>query len=195
MISILELKDIHAGRPGAVLGGGPSLKKDLKQIPKDVILIAVNHHGLGYGHMDYTVFLDDVPSLRISFEELRARGGVLVSRQPESDVDLGGPDWWQGRFSGQLACWLACWMGCNPVLLCGADCYQNPIPPDEDPRNLAYQKPLAEHLAGWKEAFIKCPHPERIRAISGPLVEIFGKFQFLGTGSQTVSGRQLYKIG
>jgi hypothetical protein len=176
MIPIAALRNKYTGRPGAVMGGGPSLKKDLKRIPKNAVLIAVNHHGLEYVHADYTVFLDDVPSLRISLAELRARGGILVSRQPESDVDLGGPDWWQGRFSGYLACWFACWLGCNPVLLCGMDCYQNPIPPSEDPRNLAYQTPLEEHLAGWCEAFKKCPHPERIKAISGPLVKIFGPF-------------------
>ena len=176
MIRYLSLRDIHAGRPGAVLGGGPSLSADLKRIPKDAVLIAVNHHALQYGSVDYTVFLDDVNRFPIPLHEIRSKGGVFVSRQQESDVDLGGPEWWQGRFSGHLACWLACWVGCDPVLLCGMDLYQNLIPPEEDPRNQAYQTPLEEHLDGWRLAFKKCPHPERIRAVSGPLVKIFGAF-------------------
>lgn len=177
MRNVHDLKDIHAGRPGAVLGGGPSLKEDLKIVSAETVLIAVNHHAFKYIlSADYTVFLDDVPSLRISREELRVLGGVLVSRQPESDVDLGGSTWWQGRFSGHLACWLACWLGCDPVILTGMDCYQNPLPPDENPTNLAYKESLEKHLEGWRQAFEKCPHPERIRAVSGPLVNIFGKF-------------------
>jgi hypothetical protein len=178
MIPILSLKNKHAGTPGVVMGGGPSLKADMKRIPilKIAVLIAVNHHGLENAYAHYTVFLDDVPSLRISLAELRDKGGVLVSRQPESDVDLGGADWWQARFSGQLACWFACWIGCNPVILCGMNLYQNPIPTLEDARNLAYQQPLDEHLKDWKYAFKRCPHPERIRAMSGPLVKIFGAF-------------------
>ena len=175
MITIASLRDKHAGRPGAVLGGGPSLKKDLKRVPKDAILIAVNHHAMQYVRADYTVFLDDVIRLPIPWEKIHSSGGLLVSRQPESDIDLGGSDWWQGRFSGHLACWFACWLGCDPVLIAGADCYQNP-PPEDDIKNLAYQTPLEEHLAGWREAFQKCPHPERIKAVSWPLVEIFGKF-------------------
>lgn len=175
-IPIASLRDFHAGKPGTVLGGGPSLREDLNSVPAETVLIAVNHHAFKYIlSADYTVFLDDVPSLRISGEELRTLGGVLVSRQPESDVDLGGSTWWQGRFSGHLACWLGDWLGCNPVILAGMDLYQNPLPPDDDPRNLAYKMPLEEHLKGWRLAFEKCQHPERIRAVSGPLVKVFGK--------------------
>jgi hypothetical protein len=176
MIPIATLKNKHAGRPGVVMGGGPSLGKDLAKVPKEALRIAVNHHGLKDGNADYTVFLDDVASLRISLEELHARGGILVSRHPDSDVDLGGPDWWQARFSGQLACWFACWIGCDPVLLCGMNLYRNPPPTVEEAKNLAYQAPLEEHLKDWKFAFKKCPHPERIRAVSGPLVGVFGSF-------------------
>ena len=176
MIPIASLRNVHAGRPGAVLGGGPSLQADLRRIPKDAILIAVNHHAFEYiVCADYTVFLDDVTRFPVPHEDIRLLGGIMVSRQQESDVDLGGPDWWQGRFSGHLACWFACWIGCNPVLLAGMDLYQNP-PPQDDLKNLAYQTPLEEHLDGWREAFMKCPHPERIKAVSGPLVEIFGKY-------------------
>ncbi|OGW38989.1 MAG: hypothetical protein A2010_08475 [Nitrospirae bacterium GWD2_57_9] len=177
MIPIASLQNIHAGRPAAVLGGGPSLPADLPRVPPGAVLISVNHHALRYIHADYTVFLDDLARMPMPGDEIRSKGGLFVTRQPEMDIDLGGSTWWQGRFSSHLACWFACWLGCSPVLLCGMDLYRNPIPPGDDPRNQAYQTPLAEHLAGWREAFQRCPHPERIRAMSGPLVAIFGKWQ------------------
>jgi hypothetical protein len=177
MIPIAAMKNSHAGRPGVVMGGGPSLEADLRQIPKDAILIAVNHHAFDYiVCADYTVFLDDITRFTVPQEDIRLLGGVLVSRQQESDVDLTGADWWHGTFSSHLATWLAGWMGCDPVLLAGMDCYQGERSEDADPRDNAYNTPLEEHLAGWREAFTKCPHPERIKALSGPLVKIFGLF-------------------
>ena len=89
-----------------------------------------------------------------------------------------GAGWtpWIGEYSSSLATWLACWLGCEPVLLCGMDCYQGQRSPDADPRDLAYTYPLEQHLKFWRQAFERCPHAERIRAMSGPLVEVFGKY-------------------
>lgn len=176
MIPIASLRDIHPNRPGAVLGGGPSLPTDLLQVPPGALMISVNHHGLQLVQADYLVYLDEPgPNDPALLDAVNSFQGMKVSRQPESDVDLGGSDWWhEAIFSGQVACWFACWLGCDPVLLCGMDCYQNPIPPGEDPKNLAYQTPLEKHLDGWRLAFTKCAHPERIKAVSGPLVDIFG---------------------
>jgi hypothetical protein len=185
MIPIATLRDKYQGRAGAVMGGGPSLPKDILQIMGSVgrgemeypILIAVGHHGLEYVKADFTVFLDDVQNEPAKWELMRTRGGMKVSRQGGdiSDVDLYGSDWWPGRFSAHLATWLACWLGCDPVLLCGMDCYQN-APPPEDAKNNAYKEPLEAHLKIWREAFKRCPHPERIKAVSGPLAGIFGKW-------------------
>jgi hypothetical protein len=93
-----------------------------------------------------------------------------------SDMDLTGADWWEGSFSSHLATWLACWMGCDPVLLCGMDCYQGKRSADANPRDNAYNIPLEEHLAGWRQAFEKCPNADRIKTVSGPLIYIFGKY-------------------
>jgi len=120
MIPIAAMKNSHAGRPGVVMGGGPSLEADLRQIPKDAILIAVNHHAFDYiVCADYTVFLDDITRFTVPQEDIRLLGGVLVSRQQESDVDLTGADWWHGLSAatwrrGWRAGWAAiqcCWPG------------------------------------------------------------------------------------
>jgi hypothetical protein len=196
MIPIAKLKDKYQGRAGVVMGGGPSLEGDLRRVGLDMpgldtpfglldhqldhrpVLIAVNHHGLEYVQADFTVFLDDIQNdarYAEQWELMRSRGGLKVSRQPVSDVDLYGSNWWQGRYSGHLATWLACWLGCNPVLLCGMDCYQNKAEPGD--LNWAYVTPLYEHLQWWQEAFKTCPHPVRIKAVSGPLREVFGEWK------------------
>jgi hypothetical protein len=142
------------------------------------VLISVNLHGAQLVQADYMVFLDDPNSSLAMLDALYVFGGLRVSWRLEwTDVDLAGAEWWRGLFSSYLATWLACYLGCNPVILCGMDCYQNPRPAEADPRDLAYTMPLKEHLDGWREAFEKCPHSERIKAVSGPLVDVFGAFQ------------------
>jgi len=176
MISIQSLHDIHAGRPGAVLGGGPSLEADLRQVPLGAVLISVNAHALKFIQADYVVFLDDPARDAATLEAVRSFKGIKISRLLEwSDVNLFGAIWWSGRFSSHLATWLACWMGCDPVLLCGCDCYQGERSVDANPRDNAYNTPLEEHLDGWREALEKCPNADRIKAVNGPLISLFGK--------------------
>ncbi len=184
MISILSLHNI-THRPAAVLGGGPSLYKDLGTLGKlqtqdgrPPVLISVNQHALEYVWTPYLVFMDEPGRSRRMSQLMNIYQGIKVSPLEEySNVDLSETAWWRGNFSSHLATWLACWLGCNPVLLCGMNCYQNPRPAEADPRDQAYHMPLKEHLAGWRQAFEKCAHPERIRAVSGPLVEIFGQWK------------------
>jgi hypothetical protein len=71
-------------------------------------------------------------------------------------------------------------MECNPVILCGMDCYQGEVMychPRPDFHHPVFDAPLEAHLERWRQAFSACPHPERIRAASGPLVDVFGAFE------------------
>lgn len=178
MISIYSLRDIHTGRPAVVLGGGPSLQADLAWFPRRAVLFGVNQHWIQFiWGAQFLVFMDEPGRNKIMLELVQTYMGVKVSPLFNwTDVDLAGADWWKGNFSSHLAVWLACYMGCDPVLLYGIDCYQGPRSLDADLNDNAYNTSLEEHLAGWRQAFEKCPHPERIRAMSGPLVEIFGTF-------------------
>jgi hypothetical protein len=178
VISVHALRN-NTTRPGVVLGGGPSLIPDWTKAPaENVIHIAVNHHALKFAFCSYLVFMDDPRRSLPMMTLMNTYQGVKVSRLVEwTDVDLHLADSWDGLFSSQLAVWFACWLGCNPVILCGMDCYQNPRPPEADIRDAAYTMSLAKHLESWQDAFHKCVHPERIRAVSGPLVEIFGAFR------------------
>jgi hypothetical protein len=179
MISILSLHNITR-RPGAVLGGGPSLMKDLKRVPPGAVMISVNYHALQLVRAECLVFMDDSRRYRAMLEATLNYRGIKVSPLREwTDVDLSGADWWHGNFSSHLATWLACFLGCDPVLLCGMDCYQGERSADADPRDNAYNTPLVEHLKGWQEALQKCPNADRIKAVSGPLTQLFGKYQVL----------------
>lgn len=181
MIAIQTLHDQFPGRPAAVLGGGPSLPEDLKRLPKDTLLISVNDHALHFCEPEILVFMD-IPNAQIVPELAQAVDqftGTKVSITPFSDVDLSGSGYWDGGFTSTLATWLACYMGCDPVILCGMDCYQGEVKychPRPDFYHPVLDYPLEMHFKGWRPALEKCPHPERIRAMSGPLIEIFGSY-------------------
>jgi len=183
MIDVQDLKNAFMLRPAAVLGGGPSLPRDLKQIPKNSVLIAVNNHALHFCQPDYIVFMD-IPN-RQEFPELAHAidtfYGVKVSQTPLSDVYIKSEKYWDGGFSSSLATWFACYLGCNPVLLCGMDCFQGEIKyatPRPDFYHPSMDAPLEDHLNAWRPALANCPNPERIKAVSGPLVEVFGQWDY-----------------
>ncbi|KAA0266408.1 MAG: hypothetical protein EDM79_15685, partial [Chloroflexi bacterium] len=87
-MKLSALHDRHKGRAAAILGGGPSLVEDLKRVPQDALLIAVNYHGLyhtpaSHGRdPDYMIY-NDVPSTNPLMEQAVAEHRVtLVSPEP-----------------------------------------------------------------------------------------------------------------
>jgi hypothetical protein len=181
MILAFDLISKYQKRPAAILGGGPSLPADMERLPPGTVLFSVNQHALQLCQPDFLVFMDkpgDIPELAAALGSFR---GLKVSQNPAfSDVDLTGADYWDGGFSSTLATWLACFLGCDPVLLCGMDCYQGErkyfYPHTLDHPCVNY--PLEAHVRAWRPALEKCPHAERIRAMSGPLDEVFGRFDY-----------------
>jgi hypothetical protein len=181
MIPITSLSNAFPNRPAAILGGGPSDRADFALLPENTILIAVNDHALHYCNPDYLVFMDipnaqELPELAYAIEHFE---GIKVSHLPLSDVDLHGIQHWDGGFTSTLATWFALYLGCDPVILCGMDCYQGEVKyshPRPDFYHPVFDFPLENHLRAWRLAFKHCPNPERIRAMSGPLVEVFGAY-------------------
>jgi hypothetical protein len=173
-------RDRYKGKPAAVLGGGPSLPDDMKRLPKGCLLIAVNYHA-GYlclpDFMVYNDFLESDPILAAAAESFK---GIKVSPEPSSDISLDVPVW-TGFYSSNLATWFALWMGCDPVILCGMDCYQGEqkyFHDYEDKPHFHY--PLDHHLQPWVEdAKNMLPNWERVRVMSGPLVNVFGAYEVI----------------
>lgn len=161
-------RGIHTGRPGAILGAGPSLPEDLKGLPGNTVLFSVNHHALKLVECDYAVYMDTHTANYLS-------GVKTIS--PWLGADIRITDGVMTNLTSPVASRIARIMDCAPVILCGMDLYQGD--------NYFYdaavfpagaRKSLAAHLTRWRWVFKNCPHPEKIRAMSGPLTELFGKY-------------------
>lgn len=178
-VSFDDLCSWFSARPAAILGGGPRLPRDLACLPDDCLLISVNDHAFYHCAPDVLVYQDRLHFAPAVEQVLKTFEGLVVSPYEPSDLDL-PRGWWDMEQSSGLALWFALWMGCDPVILCGMDLYQGEVkychsrPGFYHP---IFDAPLAEHLSRWGEAFLHCPHPERIRAASGPLVDLFGIYQ------------------
>lgn len=179
MIKLSDLHNTQEGRPAAVLGGGPSLSGDMSHLPANCILIAVNYHALEIGiRADYMVYNDHPDggaNAKEMIKAIRDFDGLKVSPKPSSDVEF-DVEVWTGFYSSNTATWFALWLGCDPVILCGMDCYQGESlychPSDADCPVFHY--PLENHLRPWYEEGVhKLPHVERVRVMSGPLQRVF----------------------
>lgn len=175
-----EMKNKFEGRPAAVLGGGPSLPDDIKHLPKDCILIAVNYHAFYYLDPMFMVYNDTPETNPLQVKAVREHKAIHVSPEPTTDVIFDVPSVWTGFFSSNTATWFALWMGCDPVILCGMDCYQGPVKhcPPSTYQSEMFEFPLDFYTRPWIEEGRHClPHVERVKVMSGPLVDVFGKYQ------------------
>lgn len=175
-MKLSKLKDKLRGRPGAVLGGGPSLQSDYERLPPNCVLIAVNYHAAAIGiKPQYMVYNDDPESDPILWQSAKDFDGLRVSPHSSSDIEF-DVEVWTGFYSSNTAAWFALWLGCDPVFLCGMDCYQGDAvychPTQMDVPVFHY--PLEMHLRPWREEGLHLlPHVERVRVMSGPLRAVF----------------------
>lgn len=175
-----------------VMGGGPSIEADFQQVmddEADAVLIAVKQHAMIYLASaeeitaDVCCFLEDPDAagqegLRTALL-MRPATWRVSPFEKWSNVRIDEP-WWNGGFSSSLAVWFACAAGFERVLLAGMDCYQGE-------RKYWYERPgyshpcfnfpLDNHLWAWSAALDKCPNADRIKAVSGTLVEVFGRWE------------------
>jgi len=178
------LKDHYAGRPAGVLGGGPSLPRDLARLPQDALLIAVNYHafyhtpGILEREPDFMVYNDEPKANPLQEKAVREHRAIHVSPEPTSDV-IFDVDVWTGFFSSNTATWFALYLGCDPVILCGMDCYQGAV------KHCApstyhvpqFDQPLEFFTRPWVEdGHNLLPHVERVKVMSGPLAHVFGAY-------------------
>lgn len=165
--------------PAAILGGGPSLVNDLPQLPPNCILISVNEHAFWHCEPHVLVYQDPLRMSKERCDIVEYFNGLVVCPFANSDVQL-PVGWWDANQSSCLATWYALWMNYDPIILCGMDCYQGDVKYCRE--RPGYHHPIFDigvehHLTLWRGAFDHCPHPERIKAMSGPLVEVFGQYQ------------------
>lgn len=182
-----DIKNIHAGRPAAILGGGAGLPEQIKTLPDNCLMIGVNHHAARKYEIDYVVFNDTPASCRWPDweSEIKAIAAIKYSVVPyQSDID---PSFgWDAGFSAGTATFLGLHLGCDPVILCGMDCYTRDRDyfynaPGETPnRDLEGGQdrfnrfwPVESFVRAFGEVFKQCPHPERVRSTEPPLDYLF----------------------
>jgi len=175
-----EMQNKYAGKPAAVLGGGPSLPDDMKKLSKDFLLIAVNYHAFYYCEPTFMVYNDRPETNTLQVKAVEEHKAIHVSPEPSTDVIFDVPNVWTGFFSSNTATWFALWLGCSPVVLCGMDCYQGEIKhcPPSDYHSEMFDLPLDFYTRPWTEEGLKLlPNVERVSAMSGPLVNVFGAYR------------------
>jgi hypothetical protein len=176
MQSIKELEKKY-NEPIAVLGAGPNLPDDMTQIPDNSILIGLNWHAseLPELDLDFMCFCDSPkfkPELLPMVEAYEGKRLTYIKEYADILIDV--PFYWGGLTFG-LGVWAACFMTTGPVILAGMDCrqtgryfYQEEGEPDPDW--------LPKHMSVFHRVFDECDSPARIRAASGPLVKVFGRW-------------------
>lgn len=180
---VRSYRNLHKGRPVAVLGGGPNLPDDLKLLPEDTIKISVNHHALTLTDCEYMVFLDnqDKGKFKACYTAMINFRGVKVTPghgQKYSDVSFIKSDFPHCPISSTFGLWLAELLGGSPVILCGMDLYQNKVKSHCDSDTYGQHpdhRPLEFHLGKWSRH--ECMHKENIYVCSGPLVGYFKQWK------------------
>lgn len=115
-MNIDRLRGIHTGHSAVILGGGPSLSKQIKNIPENGIIFGVNSHASRIIECDYIVYNDET-----TFEVVKSLEGRKISRW-RHDITQDAP---KGLISGICTLRAAQIMGCSPIILMGFDCYEN----------------------------------------------------------------------
>lgn len=166
VIPLSAIRGRHSGQCIAVLGGGPTLLADLKRVPYDAVLIGVNQHAL-LMNLDYVVFQD-----REIYPVLEHADAPLCTHHEDLAHIYTGivPDF---GLSGATAVWMADYLGADQIIVAGCDNYTGG-------RRYWHSKPgdtmpqLAQSgLDVWRKARDYMARPEIVRAVSGPLTEVF----------------------
>jgi hypothetical protein len=184
---ISALFDRWYGQPILVIGGGPSVTKDLqeKYLPiTPACVISANAHGFKQSRfkIDLIVNCDKMHTeLRQPMEKvLRPFNTPIVNRHSWADFRL--PDWHFSGNSGMTAIAVAAALGGNPVIVTGIDMWKGGrlyfhdkpgVRPEKgrrirgavSRRDKEKVRPLRAFCSG-----------ARIRPISGPLIEWFPKY-------------------
>lgn len=170
----------------AVLGAGMSLPEDIKHLPKDCIKISCNHHAMMIIDCDYMAFLDPVDSNHSQeFKDVvRAASIPRVSVWNLDYTDyycVNENPWHEASDTGRFATWLACYITSGDVILCGMNLRlqgeKNHFYDSDDDISHWGGSPIEVKLAQWKEVFTRCYRPERVKAMSGILVNTFGEYE------------------
>jgi hypothetical protein len=153
--------------PAAVVCTGSSLFDDMKLIPDEALLIAVN----GYQPIscDYMVACDEPNNPNIIESRPQYQGRILSHKQAWSDFNLDVTPYYDGM-SITTAIWFACYLTSSEVYLVGADCNTSkPTHYDGRHNEFEYKKDVLHKVQPILSTLRFVDNPERVIALQEPL--------------------------
>lgn len=184
---VTELLHRWEGRPILVIGGGPSVLRDLPTLKiEPACVISANEHGFKQDHfkVDLVTNVDKRHCLLKEPMEkiLRPLGAPIVNRHSWADYRL--PDWTMAGNTGMQAIALAALLGASQVIVTGIDMWQTGRVYFHDtgakaPKQPKHRAPVSAMRRRVKEkvqplkAFCAGAH---IRPMSGPLTQWFKQY-------------------
>lgn len=165
-----------SGKAAIVLGGGPSCPSDFSRVREafpDAVKISANLHGFKLTDCDYIVSVDD------ELKQKRDAAGItapFISYHRWAEYRL--VEFPHFSESGIYAAWIAWNLGACPILLCGMGCYSEGATyfHDADAFSPGNRIPVDSHVRAWMKLHKTLPAPVPVRAVSGPLVNVFGAY-------------------
>lgn len=168
-VTVRELVHAHIGRAAVVMGGGPSLAKDIDRCPIGALYLSANDHGAKLlaerfdRRCDFLVALDDIRDRLVPWR------APIVGRYFWADYRILKFRLRNGlQNSAMAAAWLARLMGCAPIIIAGVDCYDGGAywhaPKAE---SNGFTSTPKQHKASWRE-FVGL-YPAMYRVFGGAL--------------------------
>jgi len=188
-LTVAALYNAHACHPILVIGGGPSALTDLPQIPgwQSMVQISANGHAFKLpGAKPRYIFTKDnaecpprprkpnAEPFKLMEPQMRAFGVPIISLQYWADYRCA--HWpFQGN-SGQHALAVATLMGGAPVISVGIDCFMGQTYFHGDAANISKGKSRSYWQVRFRRYAERFRCAPRIRALSGPVAETFGRY-------------------
>lgn len=181
---VTELLHRWAGKPILVIGGGPSVLRDLPNLTiEPACVISANEHGFKQDRFKVDL-ITNVDKQHCLLKEpmekiLRPYGVPIVNRHTWADYRL--PDWTLAGNTGQQAVALAALLGASQVIVTGLDMWQGGRVyfHDRGAKAPKHKAPKASMRRRTKErirplvAFCSGAH---VRPMSGPMTQFFKQY-------------------
>ena len=179
MLYLEQFEDVYQDYEIAILGGGENLPYDIFKVyaeNKNIMLLGINYHSIILPQLDFILYLDARDSKSGVDDYCLKHPGTILSMQKQ---DLREHDIYIGRakmfgFSGTLGTWICDYMGFKKIYICGIDLYTG--------KKEHWHRPPTDKMSKWNaapslDAHRKVrdalKHPDRIKAVSGPLMEVY----------------------